>query len=217
MNKIRRKKIKRKTDLKLLFFTFLGAFLLFFTAFTYFLPILTPKVEVPALSDDYVMDSITSQDFRGRIDPRLHSIELQEQAIPSKKTNEEKPAPTLPEEPEKNIESAPKQEAPEENEENSKAAINIPPRPKPVELREKVKISPPVPVYNAKVVVGDFSNPKEVKIASDILISLNFEPFIRERNGKYILQIASFSDSKKAKELVDELKNRNFDAKIIYE
>lgn len=232
MNKIQRKRLKRRTDLKLLFFTFIGAFFLFFTAFTYFLPILTPEVKVPALSEDYVLDSITSQDFRGKIDPRLHSIELYEEAVNIKKANNiqtrQVPAVSAPKEPasitpgeEKTVlkveKQETKQEAQKKQEEPQKVAVNIPPRPKPIELRERVKVAPPVPVYNAKVVVGDFSNPKEVKIASDILTSLSFEPFIRERNGKYILQVASFSEVGKAEALVNELKDRNFDAKIIYE
>ncbi len=234
MNKLQRKKLKRKSDLQLLFFTFIGAFILFFTAFTYFLPILTPKVEIPALSEDYVLDSITSQDFRGRIDPRLHSIELQEAVTPKESNKIEKKVNASPQtEPVGSISNEDKwvnkikedKSITEKNEtsetisapKKNSLALNVPPRPKPIELKKKLEVSPPLPVFNAKVVVGDFSNPKEVKIASDILSSLNFEPFIREMNGKYILQVASFSDKEKAKELVEELKDRNFEAKIIYE
>lgn len=208
MNRIQRRRIKRKADLKLLFFTFVGAFILFFAAFTYFLPILTPKVEIPALSEDYALDSITSQDFRGRIDPRLHSIELQEEIKPVAAQEEKKLAPD---------EQKPKEKVVKEDKPAPKPKITAPPRPKSIELREKVKIEAPVPVYRSRVVVGDFENPKEVKIASDILASLQYEPIIRELNGKYILQVASFADKDRAKELVKELKERNFEARIIYE
>jgi len=234
MNKLQRKKLKRKSDLKLIFFTFTGAFIIFFIAFTFFLPILTPKVEIPALSEDYVLDSITSQDFRDRIDPRLHSIELQEITAREKTDNIQKKVDVSPQsEPVGSISNEDRwtnirKEDEAKSEENeissnnteqrkSTATLNVPPRPKPVLLKKKMAVSAPAPVFSVKVVVGDFSNPKEVKIASDILSGLNFEPFIRERNGKYILQVASFSDSQKAQELVNELKDRNFDAKIIYE
>lgn len=209
MNTVQRRKIKRNSDLKLLFFTFVGAFILFFAAFTYLLPIITPKVEIPALSEERVLDSITSNDFRGRIDPRLRSIEIQEEIKPEK-----------PEEKQTVEEKIEIEEEKEKEPEVPPAANMPPPKPNPIRLRDRVKEPPPapvVPVYKAKVVVGDFSNPKEVKIASDILISLNYEPFIREKNGKYMLQIASFRDIDKAEALVGELKRRNFEARVIYE
>ena len=238
MNTLERRRLKRRADLKLIIFTFLGAFILFFAAFTYFLPIVTPKVEVPALSEEYVLDSVTSQDFKGRVDPRLRSIELQEDGTPVVASGNE--------DAETDSNSLASQESSEgisnddnwnqvtEEEEVSETqdaanikqqlvqekqqiALTVPPRPKSLDLREKVSVAPPVPVYKARVVVGDFSNPKEVKIASDILISLNYEPFIRERDGKYILQLGSFSDAAQAQDLVDQLRNRNFDARIIYD
>ncbi|OGI01733.1 MAG: hypothetical protein A2Y25_06620 [Candidatus Melainabacteria bacterium GWF2_37_15] len=225
MNKIERRRLKRSADLKLIIFTFLGAFILFFAAFTYFLPIITPKVEVPALSEEYVLDSVTSQDFKGRVDPRLRSIELQEDGTPVIATDnddEETDSDSLvSNEPDDSVsnEDSLNQDIEQQKpvEEKREIVANVPPRPKSLDLREKVKVAPPVPVYQAKVVVGDFYNPKEVKIASDILISLNYEPFVVERNGKYILQIASFSDTTKAEALVNQLRSRNFDAKIIYD
>ena len=252
MNKIKRRNIKRATSLKVLFFTFLGAFIFFFVVFTCFLPIVTPKVEIPVLAEDHVINSITSQDFRSRIDPSLHAIELREELSPKNlnpfnKNNKETAqikTPLSVREPADSISSEDKwlydlnkkkldekEEVNEINEkpkdkntikqasldENQEIVFNIPPRPRPFMLRDKVNITPPVPIFQAKVIIGDFSNPKEAKIASDILLSLNFNPFIRERNGKYILQVDSFSNTKKAKALVKELKNRNFDAKIIYE
>ena len=251
MNRIQRRKLKRAANLKLLFFTFVGAFIFFFVAFTYILPVITPKVEIPALTENHAFNSITSQDFKGRIDPRLRSIELKEEADAKKKQKTEKRNPPRPTKmilnnvssedqgndkkaakviskvplpgneirysSENKAENTTKQDSPEINNKISAHIPSVPPRPKPVVLKENINITPPAPVFKAKVIVGDFSNPKEAKMTSDILLNLDFRPFIRERGGKYIIQVGSFVDTEKAKGMVKELKNRNFDARIIYE
>jgi cell division septation protein DedD len=218
---------------------------MFFVAFTYILPAVTPKVEIPALTEDRVFDSITSHDFRGRIDPRLHSIELQEEIGAVKKkdaTEEHKETPVPIREPANSISNEDNWHQPVQqsvaksptgaplpgitrrpassetsSQEESRVASGPPPRPKPLSIREKVDITPPAPVFRAKVIVGDFSSPKEAEMTSEILSSLHFKPFLKERNGKYVLQVASFSEAEKAKSLVEELKDRNFDARIVYE
>ena len=235
MNKLERKRLKRTANLKLLLFTFLGAFILFFTAFTYFLPMLAPKVEVPALSDDYVLDSITSQDFRGKVDPRLKSIEQQDDnpessQVQNRNSNIQDSQSAQPETEEVTTPSdQPVQDEPEDTgiENNAikepdadipqRVAVNVPPRPRVIELREKKTITSLTPVSRATVVVGSFANPKEVKIASDILTNLNYSPIIKERNGGYILQVGTFSDTQRAEEVVNDLKSRNFDASIEHE
>ncbi|HSA06506.1 MAG TPA: SPOR domain-containing protein [Candidatus Gastranaerophilales bacterium] len=248
MNTIERKKIKRSANLRLVFFTFLGAFILFFVAFTYILPMVTPEVEIPGLTEDHVFDSITSHDFKGRVDPRLESIELQEELGPQQqKENEdadkdkdvkEETAAKTGETPDNEEEdqwdqqndlmitktpmSSEETDSSENGikrptaEDNSNLA-NIPPRPGHLRMQEKISVAPPAPVFTAKVVLGDFSSPKEAKMTSDILLNFNFNPLIRERNGKYIIQLGSFSDTQRASALVNELKNQNFDASIIYE
>ncbi len=233
MNKVKRRKIKRSANLKLLFFTFFGAFILFFLAFTYLLPVITPQVEIPALTEDHVFNSITSHDFRGRIDPRLHSVELQEE-MPAEKKKEtpvpkKMPAGNISPQDKMNkkqktnksanVAPLPGKKLSGQTSQTSHNSINatVPPRPGPLALKEGFPIVPPAPVFKAKVIVGEFTSPKEAGLTSEILVNLNYEPFIRERNGKYILQIASFSDAQKAQALLKELKNRNFDAKIIYE
>jgi len=245
MNKVQRKKLKRSANLKLLFFTFFGAFIIFFVAFTYILPVVTPQVEIPALTEDHVFNSITSHDFRGRIDPRPHSLEEQEKITPEKKQNEEKKEAPVPvrtpvdsisnedqwhsEQQEKTTEEPfgvplpgvntgeEKKAKTQTAEENKQPFAGGPPRPRPLALKEKVDVAPPAPVFKAKVVVGEFSRPKEAQMTSEILTSLDYEPFIRERSGKYMLQVGSFSETEKAKSMVQELKNRNFDARVIYE
>ncbi len=253
MNRLQRRKLKRSANLKLLFFTFVGAFIFFFAAFTYILPAITPKVEIPALSEDHAFNSITSQDFKGRIDPRLRSIELKEETDDQNRTKTAKKAPPRPTRmifnnvshedqkhnaeakttkaaakiplpgseisysSENKAENTVKQDSSEINNKVSVHVPPVPPRPRPVVLKKNIDIVPPAPVFQAKVIVGNFSSPKEAKMTSDILLNLDFRPFIRERSGKYIIQVGSFADTEKAKEMVKVLKNRNFDARIIYE
>ncbi len=231
MNSVKRRKLKRSANLRLLFFTFSGAFILFFLAFAWLLPALTPQVEIPALTEDHVFNSITSHDFRGRIDPRLRNIELQEE-VTVKETREikkeehsstgQKPAgkaPTDKKIPAGNYstEGIPLPGDGAYSPVRQKPVIKAPPRPGPLALGNKITLAPPAPIFKARVIVGEFNSPREAGITSEILVSLNYKPFMRKRNGKYVLQIASFSDTDKAKELLNELKDRNFDAKIIYE
>jgi cell division septation protein DedD len=74
--------VKPKSNKKKLFFIFLGSFIGFFFLCTFIATMLTPSIDVPALKNDPNLDSLTSEDFKGRIDPRLKSIELQEDAAP---------------------------------------------------------------------------------------------------------------------------------------
>jgi len=71
----------------------------------------------------------------------------------------------------------------------------------------------------AKVVLGSYATPMQARLVSDTLIEmdLNVAPFIKEKNGRYILQVGSFSDPAKAQGLVQELKSKSFDAKVVYE
>lgn len=234
MNRIQRRKLKRSANLRLLFFIFIGAFLLFFVTFTFILPIITPQVEIPALTEEHVFNSITSHDFRGRIDPRLHSIELQEEiSSPKNKSpgvmSSKPPTPVisypnaklntagLPPSPQKTAPAGAPLPGAILPQTTSRPVFNVPPRPRPLLTRKQAVIAPPVPIFQAKVIVGSFTNPTDARMTSDILTSLDFKPLIKERNGKYILQIGSYADTKQAKKLVKDLKNRNFDARIIYE
>lgn len=85
-NPKKRPPLKPKSNKKKLFFIFSGAFIAFFLFCTFLASILTPKIDVPALKNDPNLDSLTSEDFKGRIDPRLKSIELQEDAPPATET-----------------------------------------------------------------------------------------------------------------------------------
>ncbi|NLF83209.1 MAG: hypothetical protein GX568_04400 [Candidatus Gastranaerophilales bacterium] len=239
MNIIQRRKLKRSADLKVLFFTFVGAFLLFFTAFTYFLPTVTPKVEIPALSEDQVFNSITSHDFRGKLDPRLHNLELQEKGIypdsadgqeeeaasADSETSEEQAVNSQDSTNETGIREARdltedqemKAEAIAEPGNLKRSIPGVPPRPKMLASVENADTASVPAVFQAKVVVGSYATMREAKLISDALLSYNFDPVLKEIGGSYTLQIGSFSDINRARSLVQELKSHNFDARIIYE
>ncbi|OGI19555.1 MAG: hypothetical protein A2287_07590 [Candidatus Melainabacteria bacterium RIFOXYA12_FULL_32_12] len=79
---------KLKPNKKKLFFIFFSAFMVFFFLCTFIASVLTPNIDVPALKDGQNLDSLTSEDFKGRIDPRLKSIELQEDVTPASSDTE---------------------------------------------------------------------------------------------------------------------------------
>lgn len=250
----------KKNNLKPLIFTFLGTFIVFFFAFTVLLPILTPQVDIPALSDEHSLNSVTSNDFKGRLDPRLNSIEQEENVEPPKlKMELTKPNSQKPEEQSVNNEQKPDETstiiAPEEPQDSvpgednwdygmdNKAPDNTTNTAKPgttPPLKSTTKTTKPVSIANipprptasaqyrgetakpitmTKVILGSYSTPMQARLVSDTLIEmdLNVTPFIKEKNGRYILQVGSFSDPVKAESLVQELKNKSFDAKVVNE
>lgn len=242
--------LQNKNNLKPLIFTFLGTFIVFFFALTVLLPILSPQVNIPALTDEHSMGAVTSNDFKGRLDPRLSSIEQEEDAkppklkmeIPVKDPQSNVGEPTVdgqnidgyseaiePQEPQQAVPS--EENDPAYNYNISKKApespaitrsvkpsitANIPPRPQSAQpyIGETAK-----PVTMSKVVLGSYSTPMQARLISDTLIEmdLNVSPFIKEKNGRYVLQVGSFSDPAKADGLVQELKSKGFDAKTVNE
>ena len=250
INQINKKPIskdnsQKKNNLKPLIFTFLGTFIVFFFAFTVLLPILTPQVDIPALTDEHSMGSVTSNDFKGRIDPRLSAIEQEEnaappklkmeipkkdqqiqdqQATPDQQITDGYPASGEPQEPQDSIsgeENNPDYNIIQPQKTTNKAlkpstVANIPPRPQASQQYEGEAAKP---ITMAKVVLGSYSTPMQARLISDTLIEmdLNVAPFIKEKNGRYILQVGSFSDSAKAEGLVQELKSKGFDARTVNE
>jgi cell division protein FtsN len=257
------KDTKKKQNFKPLIFTFLGTFIVFFFAFTVILPIVSPKVDIPAFSDEHSMETTTSDDFKGRLDPRLSDIEAEEDSPTAPKLKMETPKkdakaqdvqtgleepqqeqtyqgyaePQEPQEPQditppseedyynNNIQHyenpAKRQTAPVTPQKNvsrtTKVAstANIPPRPQSVQQYA----APARPVSMAKVVVGSYATPMQARLVSDTLIEmdLNVAPFIKEKNGRYVLQVGSFSDNSKAEGLVQDLRNKGFSAKVVQE
>lgn len=72
---------KPKSNKKRLFFIFFSAFMIFFFVCTFVASMLTPSIDVPALKQNQDA-SLSSEDFKGRIDPRLKSVEMQENTSP---------------------------------------------------------------------------------------------------------------------------------------
>lgn len=69
---------KTKVNKKRLFFIFFTAFVGFFFLCTLLTKLLFPKMNVPALDNENNLSSVTSDDFKGKLDPRLKEIEKDE-------------------------------------------------------------------------------------------------------------------------------------------
>jgi cell division protein FtsN len=249
---------QKKNNLKPLIFTFLGTFIVFFFAFTVLLPILTPQVDIPAFTDEHSMSSVTSNDFKGRIDPRLSAIEQQENTDPPKlkmelpiKDQQQEDQAAVDQQTANQDYAMDQTQEPQNyvpGEENSgdgyydyntgkKVPNNINPAstqktanktPKPVSIANIPPRPQSSPQYNgestkpitmAKVVLGSYATPMQARLVSDTLIEmdLNVAPFIKEKNGRYVLQVGSFSDAAKADGLVQELQSKGFNARTVYE
>jgi len=251
------KNSKKKNDnLKPLLFTFLGTFIVFFFAFTVLLPIFAPQVNIPALTDEHSMNSVDSNDFKGRIDPRLKSIEEEEDAPPPRQkmeitgktesqtanpqnqndpdvvkitdenANKQEPKDAIPGEEDDYYYNIEKQ-MPSDTTKLAKPKLssakpvntaNIPPKPQLSGSQQSTAQSNTGSGVS-KVVLGSYSNAMQARLVSDTLIEmdLNVSPFIKEKNGRYVLQVGSFSDSAKAEGLAQELRNKGFNASVVSE
>ena len=78
---------KPKSNKKKLFFLFFSAFVVFFFFCTFIASMLTPAIDVPALKKDDNFSTVTSDDFKGRIDPKLKELEMQEDSAPAQTSN----------------------------------------------------------------------------------------------------------------------------------
>ena len=79
---------------------------------------------------------------------------------------------------------------------------------------QPISISTP---QSAKVVVGHYSTPQQAEVAKDIIQEAGFQPFVKNIDGYYTLQIGSFASREKAQSVANELLKKNFPAKIINE
>ncbi|MFI3300343.1 MAG: SPOR domain-containing protein [Candidatus Gastranaerophilales bacterium] len=70
-----------------------------------------------------------------------------------------------------------------------------------------------------KVVVGYYTSRAQAEVAKDIILEsgLNIDPFIRTIGGAYTVQVGSYSTKELAQNVVDELKQKSFPARILVE
>lgn len=75
-------KPKTKVNKRRLFFVFFSAFAVFFFFCSFIASMVSPKIDAPALNEEENLSNVTSDDFKGKLDPRLRAIEMQEQTGP---------------------------------------------------------------------------------------------------------------------------------------
>ncbi len=89
-------------------------------------------------------------------------------------------------------------------------------------------IAPPTPInmpktnttyQMSKVYIGEFATIEQAIAAQNRVMEAqaNFTPFIKNANGKFILQAGSFTSVQKAQELVQQLNSYGFSARIVQE
>lgn len=83
------KKRKRVNRNRRLLFVFFSTFVVVLLFFTWLASALTPKIDIPVISEKDQIPSMTSDDFKGRIDSRLKLIEMQDDNPSSYLSNED--------------------------------------------------------------------------------------------------------------------------------
>jgi hypothetical protein len=197
------KKVKNKNDRKRLLIVFFSTFVGVLLLFTAIASLLTPDINIPAINNEDNIDSIDSNDFKQRIDPRLKMLEMQEQNDTTTETEKKSDTTDETKASDSNKNSATDNtEFPEspfgssdsKNQEDTSSATDttsikdpfappeIPPKSKvPVgnaldnkNLLLRRKIEAPTPEINMnKVMVGSYSNPTDARMASQQISSAN--------------------------------------------
>lgn len=74
-----------------------------------------------------------------------------------------------------------------------------------------------VPQQTVKVMVGSYNTPSEARAASEKLSQSNsrVNPFIKELNGIYTIQVGSYSDTQKASEIATKLRSQSYSVKVV--
>lgn len=78
-----KKNAKSKVNKKRLFFVFFTAFAGFFLLCTLVASMMAPKIDIPAGNEEESLSTMSSDDFKGRVDSSLKSIEAQEETGPA--------------------------------------------------------------------------------------------------------------------------------------
>lgn len=197
-----------------------------------------PKIEIPAMQQEN-LTSLTADDFRvsyseeeykGTVDPRLKNLEKQENA----------PKPVLLKKPSiieggraisklkteidltsNNVEEVSKTTPPIPALKSVKPPILIiPKKQRMIVDQEPVEehIEMPTPTV-CKVLIGVWKDPKKAKAAIEEIALIDEEliPFIRKRNKKYYLQLASYDTEYEALEMAEKFEELGYYTKIINE
>ncbi len=253
-----RKKKKKGPNKAILFLIFSGTFILCFYISSFIIANYIPNVELPVITnEEQEVATVSSNDFRQRIDPRLQQIEksanlpvrmqrkvhkhIKQKKVEAKVNNNKSTSSN------KYNSGTDNEFMPDEiifngvgqkvqtplsqqftNKRRAYSSTPLPPRPRTVienqdnvGSKKKMDITaPPLPSASiVKLYVGEFSNPRDAKRLSDELThsSLNITPFIKEINGKYSLQIGTFTSKKQAKDIAKKLKRRKLKPKFVKE
>ncbi len=219
---IKRKKRKRKKSFGLFYlfaFVFVGA--LFFI--TNLIKSYSPDIDVSIGSNENLTLSDSDMDTDVKpVDERLKWIQMEDD-MPTVSVKEDEIS-------KDSIKDFDDIGSAEVNVPADKNVIQNPPKPKFDEIKSnkpqitdsvqppKQVIPLPKPAWT-KVYLGNYSSIDEAmsvqnKISND---NPNLMPFVKSVKGTYIVQLGSFSDSDKAAELINNLKNQGYSPKTIVE
>lgn len=236
----RRKELKNKTksDKDTQINLFVKTFSIFLFSFLLIATIISPHINIPALSDDdSSLKDISSSDFKSRIDYRLKQIQdadttksssqpqegsaLQNMLTTTQDNlgNSELPTFNTPKLPEKTV-----QTTNNTNFELSKIPTTpqgqyIPLKPNHTAVQQQTP-APYVPKTqtskNYRILVGNYTSPEDAERVADLLAGPSgSKPMIKSHNGSYCLQVGVFNDAQKAQNVADVYSAKNYRVKVI--
>lgn len=196
------KKIIRKILTVIIVFLFV--FAASFVGFGYLVNKFTPEVDVQ------IGDTSNSffEEKAANIDDRLKEIQNEDNGIKEEEVKEEE---TQKEEEVKEEETKPQKEEKAEKESES-APTTQAPIPQKSEI---ANLALQAPGKMTKVYAGYYDSLEDAVTAQNDLDALlpDVSPFIKEMNGKYIVQIGVYSNPSSAEDMYKKLKELNFPAK----
>lgn len=218
---LKRKRRKRRRN------NGLGYLLLFALVFTsalfglsYAVKFLSPDVDVAIGNNESTPLNESEMDVEIKtIDERLKWIQMEDELpsvsirISQDRVENKQDKNKIEEKKDNKKEAAPKKDIAEIVNKEEKANIKT-------DFRfSKNNVNTPVVNQISKVYLGKYETIEEaVKIQHQVSSEeTEIVPFIKAINGKYVVQIGSFSDSERAKTLVNKMKSKGYPAKISVE
>lgn len=232
----RRKEIKNKaknTDTKTPLNLFVKTFAIFLFSFLLIATIISPHINIPALSDDdSSLKDISSSDFKSRIDYRLKQIQADDTTKPSAQTNPQEGSDlqnilstqgnselstfNTPKLPDKTVQTT--------TTESSKVPTlqqgqYIPLKPQSESQQSPAPYVPKAqvqPSKNYRILVGDYVSPEDAQRVADLMSGASgTRPMIKSHNGSYCLQVGVYNDAQKAQNVAGAYSAKNYKVRVI--
>lgn len=227
----KKRKSKKSNNTVAYLILFVGIFLITLSGVSYLVNLYSPEVDVTIGNDEQLTFNATEvRTEEKKIDERLKWIQQEDelQTSPQKESTKRKKNESKDKESSENNENNKKNINVEKDNKNNGESTNLNTLQQNTKNIEHLQsdfrraasnsgvVPYPTPLIN-KVIIGNFSTIEDAMSAQQKIsqVETGIIPFVKAENNYYVVQIGSFSNKEKADLLVDKMRLKGFNAKVI--